>query len=108
MTTPSPRCPACGSPEPAGRREVRSYSVLHCGTCGLWYVPPIAAQTGVEYDQLYADGGLYTEQRDPRRRGGDAPDTLPTLNRAARIAIGALERERPASLLEVGCGTGEF
>ena len=105
MAAPSRTCIACESSETGLERTVRGFEVHACRVCGLRFVPPdlLAA---VDYDELYTAGGDYgasVEEADRMGRG-----ELIEFPRARRATLEELRRHPPATLLEVGCGVGNF
>lgn len=59
-----------------------------------------------DYDELYRPDGAY--QHHVEDGGRIASGTLPRVQRAKRTALRLIERTRPGSLLEIGCGNGTF
>jgi 2-polyprenyl-3-methyl-5-hydroxy-6-metoxy-1,4-benzoquinol methylase len=85
--------------------RVEGFDILRCPSCHLRFVP-IEQVERVDYDQLYSEQGEYSSSL--RAAKDDRSDVLNQLPRARRVAVAQLERIRPATLLDVGCGTGTF
>ena len=73
------------------------YDVVACGGCGFVYADTPAGQAA--YDKYYAEMAKYDMNY-------TCPDTSLYVDRAAWI--GAVVRNRGASLLDVGCGNGQL
>lgn len=109
-------CPACGSENTLdGAKTIADYSiskevfaVSHCSDCGLWYTNPRPNRSQI--------GPYYQSDAYVSHTGADAPGMINTLYRKVRqytlgIKQKQVERWSPPlqrSLLDVGCGTGEF
>jgi SAM-dependent methyltransferase len=87
-------CPVCSSTEHATYIEARGYRIAECRDCGLWFVNP--QPTVEELKQFYAtydDGDQWRSQEEH-------------FNRGIRRAI--LRMKTSGSILDVGCGSGNF
>ena len=102
----APVCTACGGQRPRHARDVNGFRLFACDDCGLRFVDP-GQVAEVDYDTLYADDGQYADklQHAAELQSGGQLRAYPG---ARRRAVAEIERLRPASLLEVGCGNGDF
>jgi SAM-dependent methyltransferase len=87
-------CPVCSRADGVAYLEARGYRVAQCRSCGLWYVNPQPEPE--ELRQFYAS---YDDGEQWRKLEGH-------FNRAIRAAI--LRRKNLGSVLDVGCGSGNF
>lgn len=87
-------CHVCSMADDVVYLEARGYRITQCRSCGLWYVNPQPALE--ELKQFYAtydDGEQWRKLEEH-------------FNRALRAAI--LRRKGSGSVLDVGCGSGNF
>jgi SAM-dependent methyltransferase len=109
-------CPACN--HVTTLRETQSikdysiskevFSLACCGECGLWYTNPRPDQAHI--------GPYYQSDVYVSHTGSDAPGLVNTLYRWVRqLTLGVKKRQveqknilEGRSILDVGCGTGEF
>jgi SAM-dependent methyltransferase len=87
-------CHVCSSQNDATYIEARGYRIARCSDCGFWFVNP--QPTVDELRQFYAAYDDGEQWRDLENR----------FNSGVRDAI--LRVKRFGSLLDVGCGSGDF
>ena len=100
------RCVMCGSDSPSGASyALPPFEVVHCGSCGLWYLSPRLREATMK--QRYADAS-YFEGED----GGyaDYATQEASLRATFRKLLEAMDRRDLCGgrLLEIGCGYGFF
>lgn len=105
VTASATACVACGSEQTEIQRAVNGFEIFGCRACGLRFVPP-ERLAKVDYDELYKATGDYASH--VTEAGRMQQGELIVFSRARRTALKELEAERPATLLEVGCGVGNF
>ena len=93
-TCRSAPCRVCSTPRGIPYLEARSYRILRCRRCGLWYVDP--QPTSEELSTFYSS---YDDREQWREREEH-------FNRGVRKAI--LRFERGGAVLDVGSGSGNF
>jgi SAM-dependent methyltransferase len=87
-------CHVCSSMDNVTHLEARGFRIAECRNCGLWFVNP--QPTVEELKQFYAtydSGDLWREMEE-------------RFNRSIRKVI--LRRKRSGTILDVGCGSGNF
>lgn len=87
-------CPMCSSADGVGYLEARGYRIAQCRSCGFWYVNP--QPTPEELSRFYAaydDGEQWRKLEEH-------------FNKGIRGAI--LRRKQSGSVLDIGCGSGNF
>jgi 2-polyprenyl-3-methyl-5-hydroxy-6-metoxy-1,4-benzoquinol methylase len=87
-------CHICSSHSNTTYIEARGYRIAQCKNCGLWFVNP--QPTVEELRQFYATYDDGDQWRNLEER----------FNRGVRDAI--LQVKRSGSVLDVGCGSGNF
>ena len=113
MSSPTPHsasiseaCPACGSTSTRnGTLRVAEFDIVKCGGCGLRFVPERQI-TNVNYDELYQEQGDYAHH--VGEIAAMKAGKLPVFSRARRLALQHIEKTKPGSVLEIGCGVGNF
>lgn len=99
------RCPACEANRTVLVRTANGFPILACAQCELRFVMSQELQR-VDYNTLYRDEGDYQRKvalADQLAAGGSA-----RYARARRKAIKLISRLQPRTLLDVGCGVGDF
>jgi SAM-dependent methyltransferase len=99
-------CIACEDTSCSLVKIARGFSIYQCCNCELRFVPPEMLAEIVDYDDLYAVNGEFSAHM--AEADALAASQLPALPRAKRVALDRLEKIRPSTLLEVGCGIGAF
>ncbi|MCI0363140.1 MAG: class I SAM-dependent methyltransferase [Phycisphaerales bacterium] len=99
-------CPACGGSPTGDRVQAVGFDICRCSRCGLRYVPAAQLPKSVDYNDLYQPAGDYAHHVEEVQglKSGLRPRPL----RARRMALEIIKRLNPTSLLEVGCGVGNF
>src|SRR6266436_5699968 len=87
-------CHVCSSTNDKIYVEARGYRIVQCTNCGLWFVNP--QPTAEELRQFYSTYDDGDQWRNLEER----------FNRGVRDAI--LRVKRSGSVLDVGCGSGNF
>jgi SAM-dependent methyltransferase len=87
-------CHVCSSTNDTAYIEARGYRIAQCQNCGLWFVNP--QPTTEELRQFYSTYDDGEQWRNLEER----------FNRGVRDAI--LRIKRSGSVLDVGCGSGNF
>lgn len=87
-------CHVCSRANDIAYLEARGYRIAQCRSCGLWYVNPQPAPEELRaFYANYDDGEQWRKLEEH-------------FNRAIRAAI--LRRKNSGSVLDVGCGSGNF
>lgn len=87
-------CHVCSRVDDVAYLEARGYRIAQCRSCGLWYVNPQPTPDELrEFYASYDDGEQWRKLEEH-------------FNRAIRAAI--LRRKNSGSVLDVGCGSGNF
>lgn len=87
-------CHLCAGHEHEVYLRARGYRMVRCRRCGLWFVNPQPSPSELEqFYEGYDDGSQWREGEE-------------RFNRAIRAAI--LRRHCSGSVLDVGCGSGNF
>jgi SAM-dependent methyltransferase len=87
-------CHVCSSSDCSSYIEARGYRIVRCNGCALWYVNPQPTATELrEFYATYDDGEQWRNMEEH-------------FNRGVRDAI--LRFQRSGSVLDVGCGSGNF
>jgi len=106
-----PRCPICGSGDPALRYRITRFRVLECRGCTQIYLYPLLSPEEIRqmFEELYTSGeGSVPELKSYY---GFTYEDSPGNPLVAQYEtwLDKLEAERkPGTLLDVGCGTGLF
>jgi len=96
-------CTACNNENTTKVCESNGYDLISCDNCRLVFAPQAIHESPVDYDGLYVEDGLYANKlmAVPNRSSRDFP-------RAIRKGLREISSLRPATLLEIGSGNGDF
>ncbi len=99
------KCPGCNASVGDVIKQVNGYDLFRCPSCTLIFVPSECVSS-VNYDELYDANAHYRAHvmevdaiKDGRRT---------RFSKARRLALDMIKELQPNSLLEVGCGVGNF
>jgi SAM-dependent methyltransferase len=88
------RCHVCAGTDDETYMEARGYRIARCRNCGLWFVnPQPTVEELKQFYETYDDGEQWRNLED-------------LFNRGVRRVV--LRLKRSGSLLDVGCGSGNF
>ena len=99
-------CLGCGATTVRRIEPINGREMLACDRCSLRYVDPASRGDAVSYNDLYKIDGDYhahVSEAETLRAGIFSP-----LVHARRIALAEIVAMRPAAVLEIGCGVGNF
>lgn len=120
LTGDAPMCPACATPAthsseyPSRVRPFAQHRVMYCTTCGLGFVPGMAATLTQYYNRAYGTSNRGDRQTDPAAYFKEqAAGTDPTLERYAQRVRRQIDllRQHGAGferVLDYGSGPGYF
>jgi SAM-dependent methyltransferase len=87
-------CHVCSGADDVAYLEARGYRIAQCRSCGLWYVNPQPAPEELRHFYATYDDGEQWRKLEEH------------FNKSIRAAI--LRRKNSGSVLDVGCGSGNF